>query len=63
MKEKGKVTKLINSFNFKHLENMNNEVFEVEMYNKKVLLDTPIQIGFLFYNMQSYVCLNFIMIA
>ena len=46
MKEKGKVTKLINSFNFKHLENMNNGIFEVEMYKKKVLLDTPIQIGF-----------------
>ena len=47
MKEKGKVTKLINSFNFKHLENMNNGIFEVEMYKKKVLLDTPIQLGFL----------------
>ena len=63
MKEKGKVTKLINSFNFKHLENMSNGIFEVEMYKKKVILDTPIQIGFLFYSMLSYVCSNFIMIA
>ena len=46
MKHRGKVAKLINSFNFKHMENMKNGVFEVEMYKSKVMLDTPIQIGF-----------------
>ena len=38
--------KLINLFNFKHLKNMNNRVFEMEMYKSKVTFDTPIQIGF-----------------
>ena len=46
MRDRGKVAKLINSFNFKHLENINNGVFEVEMYKSKISLDTPIQIGF-----------------
>ena len=46
MKDRGKVAKLINSFNFKHMENMTNGVFEVEMYKSKVILDTPTQLGF-----------------
>ena len=46
MKDTGKVAKLINSSNFKHMENMSNGIFEVEMYKRKVILDTPIQIGF-----------------
>ena len=46
MKDKGKVAKLINSFNFKHLEHLSKGVFEVEMYERKILLNTPVQIGF-----------------
>ena len=37
---------MINSSNFKHLENVNSEIYEVEMYKSKINLDTPIQIGF-----------------
>ena len=46
IKDRGKVANLINSFDFKHMENLNTGVFEVEMYKSKVMLDTPIQLGF-----------------
>ena len=41
-----KVTQMINSSNFKSLDELNNRIFEVESYKKTIIMDNPIQIGF-----------------
>ena len=46
MYNKVKVTQMINSPNFKTLEELNNQIFEVESYKKTIVMDNPIQIGF-----------------
>ena len=43
---KVKVTQMINSSNFKSLDELNNQIFEVESYKKTIIMDNPIQIGF-----------------
>ena len=44
MYNKVKVTQMINSPNFKTLEELNNQIFEVESYKKSIIMDNPIQI-------------------
>ena len=46
MYNKVKVTQMINSPNFKTLEELNNQIFEVESYKECIIMDNPIQIGF-----------------
>ena len=41
----------VNSVNFKNLDKIVNDIYEVETYKKKIVMDNPIQIGFLFFNM------------
>ena len=50
MRNKIKITKVINSPTFKSLDNLRHDLFEVETYKNSIALDNPIQIGFLFYN-------------
>ena len=34
----------VNSVNFKNLDKVVNEVYEIETYKKKIVMDNPIQI-------------------
>ena len=45
-KDESKVDHAINSFFFHDLDELSDEVFELEMYKKKIKCDLPIQIGF-----------------
>ena len=47
MKKQG--LQIINSIKFKDM----NKLYEVETYKTCISIDTPIQIGFLFYNMPN----------
>ena len=51
MYNKVKVTQMINSSTFKSLEELNNEIYEVESFKRSIIMDNPIQIGFLYSNM------------
>ena len=50
---KNKVCRFINSSSFKNMNKVGQELYEVETYKSRISVDTPIQIGFLFYNTQS----------
>ena len=45
-KHESKVPRTIKSFFFHDLEELNDEVFELKMYKKKIKCDLYIQIGF-----------------
>ena len=45
MTDKNKVAKIMNSCNFKDMEDING-LYEVETYKNSILMDNPIQIGF-----------------
>ena len=45
-KEEGKVTRAINSFFFRDLQELSDGVFELKMSKKKIKCDFPIKIGF-----------------
>ena len=44
LKDESKVARTINSFVFHDLEELNDEVFELKMYKKKIKCDLPMQI-------------------
>ena len=46
MKNRHKIMNKVNSLNFKNLDKINNDLYEVETYKKKIVMDNPIQIGF-----------------
>ena len=50
---KAKMSKIVNSSSFKAMEELNHNIFEVETYKSRLTLDTPVQIGFLSYNMPN----------
>ena len=50
---KSKVCKFINSPVFKNMNKLGQNLYEVETYKSHISVDTPIQIGFFFLNMQS----------
>ena len=51
--DKSKVCKFINSPVFKNMNKLGQDLYELETYKTRISVDTPIQIGFLFCNMQS----------
>ena len=46
--DKNKVRKIINSSNFKDMQDING-VYEVETYKSRIVMDNPIQIGFFYF--------------